>query len=203
MIRTIFTILSLVIFVAPAARAEDAPAASAPQTPAWTDFQSTEHGFSVAFPGTPKTTNVAVEGQNPLVKYDFSVGVGDNIAYRVVAFEYPAGKAPNPPDADYYLKLVNAYAKGTEARLRKRGTATISGREGYEAIADDNKKQVHLIDVIPGDNTRVYMLVTLGPKGHAGSDDAKRFRDSFKVLADQPATPDPTSTGTTSSSSTP
>jgi hypothetical protein len=28
----------------------------------------------------------------------------------------------------------------------------------------------------------VYMLVTAGPKSHATSDDAERFRDSFHVL---------------------
>jgi predicted Zn-dependent protease len=58
---------------------------------------------------------------------------------------------------------------------------------------------VHLIDVVPGGNDRIYMLVTAGPKGHVASDDAQRFRDSFKLVGDQPATATaPDSTGTTS-----
>ena len=66
--------------------------------------------------------------------------------------------------------------------MRKRGTATIDGRSGFEAIADDNKSKLsHLIDVVPAGD-RVYMLVTAGPKSHATSDDAERFRDSFHVL---------------------
>ena len=66
--------------------------------------------------------------------------------------------------------------------MRKRGPATIDGRSGFEAIADDNKSKLsHLIDVVPAGD-RIYMLVTAGPKGHATSDDAEKFRDSFRVL---------------------
>jgi hypothetical protein len=170
----------LAVTVLPAA-AEDKP--EAPPEPQWTEFQSTERGFAVSFPGAPRTTNAPVEGQNPLVQYDFQVSVGDDTVYSVVVFEYPAGKGPNP-DTDAFLKLVNAYAKGSESRLRKRGPATIDGRSGFEAIADDNKSKLsHLIDVVPAGD-RVYMLVTAGPKGHATSDDAEKFRDSFRVLGD-------------------
>ena len=179
--------------------AEDTPPASSQeQAPGWIEFQSPERGFAVSFPGTPKTSSVSIAGQNPLVQYDYTVGVGDTIVYQVVAFEYPAGKAPNPPEPEYYVKLVSAYAKGSDARLRKKGASEIAGKQGYEAIADDNKgKLVHLIDVVPGGNDRIYMLVTAGPKGHAGSDDAQRFRDSFKLLGEQPATATtPESTGT-------
>jgi hypothetical protein len=180
--------------------AEDTPPASSQeQAPGWVEFQSPERGFAVSLPGTPKTSSVSISGQNPLVQYDYTVGVGDNIVYQVVAFEYPAGKAPNPPEPEYYVKLVSAYAKGSDARLRKKGASEIAGKQGYEAIADDNKgKLVHLIDVVPGGNDRIYMLVTAGPKGHAASDDAQRFRDSFKLLGEQPATATtPESTGTT------
>jgi hypothetical protein len=166
--------------------AEDAPATTTPppEEPQWTEFQSPERGFAISFPGTPKVTSAPVEGQNPLLQHDFQVSVGEDTVYTVVVFEYPAGKAPNPPDTDYYVKLVNAYAKGSESRLRKRGPATVAGRPGFEAIADDGKGKLnHLVDVVPvGD--RIYMLVTAGPKGHATGDDAERFRDSFRLLED-------------------
>ena len=170
----------LTVTVLPAL-AEDPPAAPTTPEPQWTEFQSAERGFAVSFPGAPKTTNTPVEGQNPLVQYDFQASVGEDTVYSVVVFEYPAGKGPNP-DTDAFLKLVNAYAKGSESRLRKRGPATIDGRSGFEAIADDNKSKLsHLIDVVPAGD-RVYMLVTAGPKSHATSDDAERFRNSFHVL---------------------
>ncbi|MGZ5916690.1 MAG: hypothetical protein ACXWJ4_05105 [Methyloceanibacter sp.] len=165
--------------------AEDQPSATTPE-PQWTNFQSPERGFAIQFPGTPQTTTAAVEGQNPFIQYDFQVGVGDDEAYRVVVFEYPAGKAPNPPNPDYFAKLASAYAKGSGSSLRKKGPATIADRAGYEAITDDGKGKLnHLVDVVPAGD-RVYMLISAGPKGHAAGDDAKRFRDSFRLLGDQP-----------------
>ena len=164
--------------------AEDQPATqAAPEEPQWAEFQSPERGFAISFPGTPKTTSAPVEGQNPLLQYDFQVSLGEDTVYSVVVFEYPAGKGPSP-DTDAYLKLVSAYAKGSESRVRKRGPATIAGRSGFEAIADDGKSKLsHLIDVVPAGD-RIYMLVTAGPKGHATGDDAGRFRDSFRLLGD-------------------
>jgi hypothetical protein len=171
--------LLLVAGVAPCF-AEDQPATQEPQ---WTEFKSPERGFAVSFPGQPKTTSAPVEGQNPLVQYDFQVNVGDETVYSVVVFEYPAGKGPNP-DNDAYVKFVNAYAKGSESRIRKRGPATIDGREGFEAIADDSKSKLsHLVDVVPAGD-RIYMVVTAGLRGHATGEDAVRFRNSFRVLDD-------------------
>ncbi len=177
--------LSLALLTAAAtsiAFAEDQPAPhAAAEQPRWTEFQSTERGFAVTFPGAPKSASAPVEGQNPLLQYDFQVSQGEDTVYSVVVFEYPPGKGPDP-DNDTYVKLVNAYAKGSESRLRKRGLATIAGYPGFEAISDDKKgKLSHLINVVPSGD-RIYMLVTAGPKGHATGDDAKRFRDSFRLL---------------------
>ena len=114
--------LSGLLLLAPLAPcfAEDQPVATEPQ---WTEFKSPERGFAISFPGQPKATSAPVEGQNPLVQYDFQVSVGDETVYSVVVFEYPAGKGPDP-DNDAYVKLVSAYAKGSESRIRERGPAT-------------------------------------------------------------------------------
>ena len=186
--NAVLSVVLLAALVAPAF-AEDRPKEqAAPEEPQWTEFKSPERGFAVSFPGTPKTTSSPVEGQNPLLQYDFQVSVGEDTVYSVVVFEYPEGKGPNP-DKDAFVKLVNAYAKGSESRLRQRGPATSAGRSGFEAIADDSKgKLSHLIDVIPAGD-RIYMLVTAGGKAHATGEDAERFRDSFRVLEDD----DPTS----------
>lgn len=160
-----------------------ASAEEKPSDSLWTDYRSLERGFSVSLPGTPKTSSAPVEGQNPLLRYDFQVSVGSDVVYSVVVFEYPSGKGPKP-DSDTYLKLVNAYAKGSESRLRKRGSATVAGYPGFEAIADDSKNKLsHLIDIVPSGD-RIYMLVTAGPRGHATGDDAARFRDSFRILGE-------------------
>jgi hypothetical protein len=176
--------LAVLLLIAAAfpASAQNQPSATAPDDLPWAEFQSPERGFAVSFPGTPKVTSVPVEGQNPLLQFDFQVSVGDNTVYSVVVFEYPEGKAPSRLDNDYYVKLVNAYAKGSEARLRKRGSVTIAGRSGFEAIADDAKGKLnHLVDIVPAGN-RIYLLATAGPRNHATGDDAERFRDSFRLL---------------------
>lgn len=180
--------LLLLAAVSPGA-AEDQP--TTPPAPAsepqWSEFQSPERGFAIEFPGTPKVTSTPVGGQNPLLQYDFQVSVGEDTVYSVVVFEYPPGKAPSPITNDFYVKLVSAYAKGSDSRLRKRGEATIAGRPGFEAISDGDSgkgKLNHLVDVVPAGD-RIYMLVSAGPKGHATDDDAERFRDSFRILGDQ------------------
>jgi hypothetical protein len=181
--------VAMLMAASTSALAEDQQPTAAPTAAPqdqWSEFQSPERGFAISFPGTPQTATAPVEGQNPLIQYDFQVGVGDAETYQVVVFEYPAGKAPNPPDPDYFVKLTSAYAKGSESRVRKRGSATIADRAGFEAITDDGKGKLnHLVDIVPAGD-RIYMLISAGPKNHATGDDAKRFRDSFRLLGDQP-----------------
>jgi hypothetical protein len=173
-------VLLLAAAVSPAFAQDQTEAQSAAE-PQWTEFRSPERGFAATFPGTPKMTKAPVEGQNPLLQYDFQVSLGEDTVYSVVVFEYPPGKGPSP-DNDTYVKLINAYGKGSDSRLRKRGTATIAGYPGFEAIADDKKgKLSHLVAVVPSGD-RLFMLVTAGPKAHATSDSAIRFRDSFRLL---------------------
>jgi hypothetical protein len=187
---TLASLLLLAAVSSGAAEDQATPPASASE-PQWTEFQSPERGFAIEFPGMPKVTSTQVEGQNPLLQYDFQVSVGADTVYSVVVFEYPSGKAPSPVTDDFYVKLVNAYAKGSDSRLRKRGATTIAGRPGFEAISDGDSgkgKLNHLVDVVPAGD-RIYMLVSAGPKGHATDDDAERFRDSFRLLGDQTEQP--------------
>ncbi len=180
------SVVVLAALVAPAFAEDQSKDQTTASEPQWSEFKSPERGFAVSLPGAPKVTSAPVEGQNPLLQYDFQVSVGDDTVYSVVVFEYPDGKGPNP-DNDAYVKLVNAYAKGSDSRVRKRGAATIAGHPGFEAISDDSKgKLSHLIDVIPAGD-RIYMLVTAGGRGHATDDDAVRFRNSFRLLADESA----------------
>jgi hypothetical protein len=195
-IRSALTASLLLLAAATSAAAED------PQTPPqeqvqWSEFQSPERGFAISFPDTPQTTSAAVTGQNPLIRYSFQAGEGDDTVYTVVVLEYPAGRAPNPPELDLYVKMVSAYAKDSQSKVRKRGPATIAGREGFEAITDDGKGKLnHLIDIVPAGH-RVYMLISAGPRGHATSDAAEHFRDSFRLTEDpspsaaSPAAPSP------------
>jgi len=165
-------------------------AAEEPTTPPqdgarWSEFQSPGRGFAVSFPSTPQANSAAVAGLNPLVRYSFQANEGDDTVYTVVVLDYRAGKAPNPPEPDLYAKMVSAYAKDSQSRVRKKGPATIADHEGFEAIMDAaNAKVDHLVDIVPAGD-RIYMLISAGPKGHAASDDAVRFRDSFRLTGDR------------------
>jgi hypothetical protein len=193
---TIFAALFAGAIMATAALAQetktDTPAVQ--EAPQWPAFRSAERGFEIAFPVTPKATNSAVAGQNPLTRYSFEAYVGDDTIYRLVVLEYPAGKAPNPAGDSLFVKMVSAYAKDSESKVRKRGPKTIAGRDGFEAITDDGKGKVnHLVSIVPA-GERIYMLVSAGPRGHATSEDAERFRGSFRVIDGEPATTGSTST---------
>ncbi|MGV1014477.1 MAG: hypothetical protein ACOYB4_05855, partial [Methyloceanibacter sp.] len=176
--RAVLASLFILVALQPGA-AQDQSAT--PQDPQGTEFQSTERGFAIAFPGTPHVTSTPIRGQNPLMQHDFQVSLGKDEVYSVVVFEYPDGKAPKP-DTDYYLKLVNAYAKGSETRVRRKGPATVGTRQGYEAAAEDGKGKLNHLVAIVADGDLIYMLASAGPKGHAQSKDAERFRESFRLL---------------------
>jgi len=178
--------IALLALAAPCAAADDAPA---PEPLKWREFHFSERGFVASFPGVttkPKPATTPVSGLNPLLQHDYQVNLGDDTVYSVVVFEYPEGRAPNPPRPNYYTKVINAYAKGSGTRVRKKGAKTIDERPGYEAMAEDGRGKLnHLVDVV-ANGDRIYMLVSAGPKGHAKSDGAERFRDSFRLLGGLP-----------------
>jgi hypothetical protein len=190
--RFAFAAAALLALAAPGIAEEKAgtqEVQEAPQPPLWREFHFADRGFVASFPGateTPKAASTPVSGQNPLLQHDYQVSLGNDIVYSVVVFEYPEGRAPNPPPPDYYSKVIAAYAKGSDTRVRNTGAKTIDGRPGYEATADDGKGKLnHLIDIV-ANGDRIYMLISAGPTGHAKSDDAERFRDSFRLLGGPP-----------------
>ena len=123
---------------------------------------------------------------------------GEDTVYTVVVLEYPEGKAPHP-DERFYIKMISAYAKESSSRVRKRGAKTIAGKDGYEAITDESRAKLnHQVSIVPSGD-RIFMLITAGPRGHVPSDDADRFRNSFRLIGEAsestgwiaPPTPDP------------
>jgi hypothetical protein len=151
----------------------------------WSEYKSPERGFSIAFPTAPEISSGSVAGLNPLMRYSFRANDGDETVYTVVVLEYPSGKAPKSPGQGLFSQMVEAYARNSESRVRKKGPKQIGERDGYEAIADDAKGRLsHSIGLVPASD-RIYMLISAGPQGHATSPSAQRFRDSFRVLGSE------------------
>ncbi|ODA68238.1 hypothetical protein A7A08_00055 [Methyloligella halotolerans] len=147
----------------------------------WIIFKAPEQLFSVALPGQPKVTAKPVAGHTPLIQHDYQVDPGDGTAYHTIVFEYPEGRAPEA-DVDYYRRVVEAYAKGSGSTVSKQGPARIDRQHGYEATTiDKTNSLIHLIDLLPSGD-RIYMLVTAGPPGHAKTEEALRFRQSFHLI---------------------
>lgn len=181
--------LLLALAAPSAAKDQNKTKSEAPEPPQWHEFHFSERGFVASFPGTttkPQATSTPVSGQNPLLQHNYQVSLGDDTVYSVVVLEYPEGRAPSPARPSYYIKVIKAYAKGSNTRVRKKAPRIIDRRPGYEAMAETGRGKLdHLVDIV-ANGDRIYMLVSAGPKGHAKSKDAKRFRDGFRLLGGPP-----------------
>ena len=134
----------------------------------------------------PKAESTPVAGQNPLLQHEYKVEAGKDTVYSVVVFEYPAGRAPNPPKQKYFEKVVTAYAKGSDTKLLRKTPLRIDKRPGFEAKAEDGRGKLNHLITMVANGDRVYMLISAGPKKPAASDDALRFRDGFRLLGGPP-----------------
>lgn len=171
------------------AKTDNASEDQAAKDYAWQEFHYPERGFVVSFPGVeekPKAESTPVPGQNPLLQHEYKVKTGKDTVYCVVVFEYPEGRAPNPPKKDYFEKVVTAYAKGSDTKLRRKTPLRIDERPGFEAKAEDGRGKLNHLITMVANGDRIYMLISAGPKKHATSVDALHFRDSFRLLGGPP-----------------
>lgn len=182
-------LLMALVLPGPSLAEDKADADTVQDEPAWREFHFPERGFVASFPGTvekPKPESTPVAGQNPLLQHDYKVKIGKDTVYWVVVFEYPEGRAPNPPKPDYFEKVVSAYAKGSNTRVKSKRSKTIDRRQGYEARAEDGRGKLNHLITLVANGDRVYMIVSAGPKRHAKSEDAERFRNGFRLLGGPP-----------------
>lgn len=187
--RFALSAIVLVALAAPGLAEDEAATEAPPPEPQWREFHFPERGFVASFPGAtakPKPVSMPVSGQNPLLQHDYQVKADKDTVYTIVVFEYPEGRAPSPPKPDYFAKVVDAYAKGSNSNVRTKNAKLIDQRPGYEAVAEDSRGALnHLINLV-ANGDRVYMIISAGEKGHAKGDDAKRFRDGFRLLGGPP-----------------
>jgi hypothetical protein len=148
----------------------------------WNLFRSSDHGFSIEFPGAPTLTSSGTPGKDKMVQYEFQVAADEDHAFEVAVLEFGAGYDAPAPTPDNYDKLIQGYAKGSSSIIRTQHPKTIAGLPGIEAISDDDKNEMHhLVDLIIA-NGRVYIVVSAGRNGQETGANADRFRDSFALI---------------------
>ncbi|HYW72076.1 MAG TPA: hypothetical protein VE961_13650 [Pyrinomonadaceae bacterium] len=152
-------------------------AVPAQQHDEWRVFRSDEDGFSVEFPGTPKTDSRDLGG-GASQKF-FTVEAGSE-TFLVSVIRLPPGRVPASPDEEYFDVLLKAYNEGSKTNLRSRRMTTWAGQTAMEAIADA-EGGIHLIDLTTSGD-RVYLGVYAGAKGQENGPRATHLRDSFKLL---------------------
>lgn len=148
----------------------------------WQLVRSSADNFAAMFPGRPNFSRKRVNGTRA-VQDTWAFNIGDRETYQLAVISYPPGTLPAVPTVAYYTRLCNAYAHGSKTRLRSQYATTISGHPAAEAIFDDatGANLHHLFDaVVVG--SRLYIIVSAGPRGHEASSAALRFRNSFQLI---------------------
>jgi len=160
---------------------------AAPAADEWQTVRSEPDNFETAFPGP---TEYAAEANpaNQSEQHSWVFAPNRFEAYAFTVYQRRPGALPKAPDQQYYQGVAKAYADSGKCTLRDPQSVVIAGYPAFEAACDHEKGNIldlelhHLMDiVVVGD--RLYLILSTGPKGHETTDDAKRFRDSFKLLA--------------------
>jgi len=144
----------------------------------WREFRSDADGFTVMLPQEPNASSRRIKDttatQSMILIYQ------GEVTYLVSVVHMEKGTGPKNPDLKYFQNLMKNYTEGSNTVLRTSKSATIAGKPGIDAITDagDSAHQVQVLAA--GD--RVFMVIYVGPKGQENSDDATRFRNSFKLI---------------------
>jgi hypothetical protein len=145
----------------------------------WDDFHSAETGFTASFPGVPEAN---ITRQSAATLYSYEVDRDERSTFAMKVIEFSPEVVPPKPDDDYYTQMINAYTMHG-SKVLKRSSVTIGGHSGAEAVIDvvEVGHATALLDIIAfGD--RVYLILSVGPKGLGPSSDSMRFRDSVHFL---------------------
>lgn len=143
----------------------------------WRDFRSQTDDFSVSLPDEPTITSRQMSDKKSTQSM-YRVDVGDFI-YLISVINMEKGTGLKDPDRAYYQDMLKDYAEDSETSLRHSRPANIAGKPGIEGQFEGSKSRQQVQILVDGD--RIYLLVYAGPKGQYNSEDATRFRSSFRL----------------------
>jgi hypothetical protein len=144
----------------------------------WRLFRSDTDGFTVMLPQEPEASSRRIK-DTTATQSMFLIEKGQ-ITYLVSVVHMVKGTGRKNPDYKYFQNLMKNYTEGSNTALRTSKPATIAGKPGIDGISDAGNSTHQVQVMATGD--RVYMVIYVGPKGQENSEDATRFRNSFKLI---------------------
>lgn len=148
----------------------------------WQQFGASEGGFTVSMPGQPvKRQEALTTAVGPLQSWSYSVAPAQGVAYGVDYADYPSAVVQRyPPDA-VLNSARDALVAKVNGRLRDERAISLGGYPGRELQLDVAtggfvRARLYLV------GQRQYQVVAVIPNDKAGSQDASRFLNSFKLL---------------------
>ena len=146
----------------------------------WHEVQSGDDWFAISFPVQPAFSQKLARADSNFVVKTWATTRGA-VAYNASILIFPPFSGPRDPDTRYYTNLLKAYGGGAKAEVREQKKVTVAGHSAVEGIVDNAERNIHFLVDIVSISDRLYIVASGGPSGHEVSEDAVRFRDSFRL----------------------
>jgi len=142
-------------------------------TKTWSEFASTDGGFSASFPGKPKETTDSSAGDNTTHTFIVETNFGKE-AYAVIYLD-TKGIAD-----ESFLELL----AGFEGTVKSKKPITLNGHSGFEFDIETSAGATHLLirNRMFLVKQRVFQVMVTAVKDKVDSDDSRKFLDSFKFI---------------------
>lgn len=142
-------------------------------------FSPPEGDFSAVFPKAPEVHGGASsDPSQPADDRSYLDDEGDH-AFLVAVSQFRAGVVPAAPDAGFYDRALDLFAKGSGADKQSSRPVSLGGRpaiEGTLKTPDGGAMVVRLV----ARGARVYTVAWAHPEAQTSTEDGERFFDSFK-----------------------
>lgn len=167
------------------AMAQEAVSDSRPQI-SWTEFQSSDDGFRVRFPGKPQS-NAETSPQDVRVRRFFAGDTAAGLNFLVACYDLPESLASQRPGAQDRLALLRTGTFGQNDILRDE-RIVLAGNTGQELEVDCHEGALMRVRQIAA-GTRLYQWGAGGTKDkmEAGAKLVREFLDSFSLIREAKA----------------
>ena len=145
----------------------------------WQEFRSPEGKFIALFPGKPKITHEAPD-QRGATSHDFLVDEGGT-AYLVGYTDFPPNTFGNKTMDQVFDQQRDNLVEGTAMVVRVDKPIKNAGQPGREIVIEDPSGFTQRLSIFLV-GSRLYEVISGGPKGHDTSAAANRFHDSFQLI---------------------